>query len=166
MDGISLSNSSGQFQVEAFHFRRSRVELNALVDQRLTALRALARKETTKADSPRPCPCLDCSDIPQARRNRRHSVRQMAGLLRRALGSVESPRRIVSSTLRDRPPVAVRDKLTPVQGWRACYGTGTNNWEVSRESSRDQSGRRRCAVQRHVRAGSDHAHEQSRGRSE
>src|SRR6266481_8628631 len=54
----------------------------------------------------------------------------------------------------------------PVRGWRACYGTGTNNREVSRESTRDQSGRRRCAVQHHVRAGIDHAHEQSRGRSE
>src|SRR6266478_1898699 len=54
----------------------------------------------------------------------------------------------------------------PVRGWRACYGTGTNNREVSRESTRDQSGRRRFAVRHHVRAGIDYAHEQSRGRSE
>src|SRR5467141_1329592 len=54
----------------------------------------------------------------------------------------------------------------PVRGWRACYGTGTNNREVSRESTRDQSGCRRCAVRHHIRAGIDHAHEQSRGRSE
>src|SRR5215467_5363918 len=53
-----------------------------------------------------------------------------------------------------------------VRGWRACYGTGTNNREVSRESPRDQSGRRRCAVRHHVRAGIDHAYEPSRGRSE
>src|SRR5260370_28902458 len=53
-----------------------------------------------------------------------------------------------------------------VRGWRACYGTGTNNREVSRESTRDQSGRRRCAVRHHVRAGIDYAYEQSRGRSE
>src|SRR5258707_13495245 len=54
----------------------------------------------------------------------------------------------------------------PVRGWRACYGTGTNNREVSRESTRDQSGCRRCAVRHHIRAGIDHAHERSCCRSE
>src|SRR5262249_26902983 len=53
-----------------------------------------------------------------------------------------------------------------VRGWRACYGTGTNNREVSRESPRDQCGRRRRAVQHHVRAGIGDADEQSCGRSE
>src|SRR5262249_54192421 len=63
-----------------------------------------------------------------------------------------------------RPPSVIAS--VPVRGWRACYGTGTNNREVSRESPRDQSGRRRCAVRHHVRAGIDHAYEPSRGRSE
>ena len=37
---------------------------------------------------------------------------------------------------------------------------------MPRESTRDQSGRRGCAVRHHVRDGSGHAHEQSRSRSE
>src|SRR6266481_7436971 len=74
---------------------------------------------------------------------------------------MESLQRFVTA----RRPLSVIASM-PVRGWRACYGTGTNDREVSRESTRDQSGRRRCAVRHHVRAGIDHAHEQSRGRSE
>src|SRR5260221_2742611 len=74
---------------------------------------------------------------------------------------MESLQRFVTA----RRPLSVIASI-PVRGWRACYGTGTNNREVSRESTRDQSGRRRCAVRHHVRAGIDYAYEQSRGRSE
>jgi len=51
-------------------------------------------------------------------------------------------------------------------GLAGVYGTGTNNREVSRESSRDQFGCWRCALRRHVSTGIGDAHEQSRLRSE
>src|SRR5215471_1671816 len=51
-------------------------------------------------------------------------------------------------------------------GLAGLYGTGTNNWEVSRESSRDQFGCWRCALRHHVSTGMGDAHEQSRLRSE
>src|SRR5262245_3362675 len=52
--------------------------------------------------------------------------------------------------------------------WLLCsrlaglYGTGTNNREVPRESSRDQFGCWRCALRHHVNTGIGDAHEQSR----
>src|SRR5262249_13828053 len=46
------------------------------------------------------------------------------------------------------------------------YGTGTNNREVSRESSRDQFGCWRCALRRRVGPGTGDAYGQSRHRSE
>ena len=51
-------------------------------------------------------------------------------------------------------------------GLAGFYGTGTNNREVSRESSRDQFGCWRCALRRHVGTGIRDAHEQSRRCSE
>jgi hypothetical protein len=51
-------------------------------------------------------------------------------------------------------------------GLVGLYGTGTNNREVSRESSLDQFGRWRCALRRHVGTGIRDAHEQSRRCSE
>ena len=51
-------------------------------------------------------------------------------------------------------------------GLAGLYGTGTNNWEVSRESSCDQLGCWRCALRHHVSTGMGDAHEQSRLRSE
>ena len=51
-------------------------------------------------------------------------------------------------------------------GLAVLYGTGTNNREVSRESSRDQFGCWRCALRHHVNTGMGDAHEQPRLRSE
>src|SRR5262249_15512123 len=51
-------------------------------------------------------------------------------------------------------------------GLAGFFRDGQQQWEVSRESPRDQYGRRRRAVQRRIRAGIGDAHEQSRRRSE
>jgi hypothetical protein len=51
-------------------------------------------------------------------------------------------------------------------GLAGLYGTGTNNREVSRESSLHQFGRWRCALRRHVGTGIRDAYEQCRRCSE
>src|SRR5262249_11520848 len=70
-----------------------------------------------------------------------------------------------SSTLRDRPPGGVRDTVHVV-GVGGLFRDGHQRQEVSGESPRDQYGRRRRALQRHVHGGIGDAHEQSRHCSE
>src|SRR5262249_18664549 len=70
-----------------------------------------------------------------------------------------------SSTLRDRPPGGVRDTVHVV-GVGGLFRDGHQRREVSGESPRDQYGRRRRALQRHVHGGIGDAHEQSRRCSE
>src|SRR5262249_38406431 len=85
---------------------------------------------------------------------------------RGALRISSESRRIISSTLCVRPPVAVRDTIYVSSGLAGLLRDGHYHRECPMKALSYKFGRRRRAVQPHVRAGIGNANEQSRRRSE